>query len=203
MNTLELSFTVPGNKMRTSVQAGTRMDALELIFTVAVQRYAEEARLPPSQALQKFCEANPDLWKEYCEQVRELSRRTPSGVRLAAPAMEDKMARKVWTGSNRTEILKRIFTVGVAEYAKENGLPMGEALSGMIEKNRSLWDEYWSDTMPVQGELPEPRASAALASEMNAYARLNHVSLAVALSEVCKSNPDLLRRYREEISIVV
>jgi len=64
MNTLELSFTVPGNKMRTSVQAGTRMDALELIFTVAVQRYAEEARLPPSQALQKFCEANPDLWKE-------------------------------------------------------------------------------------------------------------------------------------------
>lgn len=64
---LELSFTVPGSRARKFVTATTRMDAVELVFTGAVQRYAEEATLSPSQALQQFCDANPDLWKEYCE----------------------------------------------------------------------------------------------------------------------------------------
>jgi len=80
---------------------------------------------------------------------------------------------------------------------------MGEALSAMIQANPSLWAEYSASSMPVQGELLEVRASAILASEMNSYARKNKVSLPVALSEVCKSKPDLLRQYREEIAIVV
>jgi hypothetical protein len=198
---VEVSFTVP--KTRNAVTARTRMDALESIFTAAVQRYAEAVGLPPSEALKEFCEANPDLWREYSEQVRELSRQTPSGVRLAATATEGTMQGKTYTGSTRAEAIRRIFTEGVQEYAKKSGLPMGEALSAMIEANRSLWAEYSADTVPVQELLPERRASAALASEMNAYAKENHVSLAVALSEVCKSRPDLLLEYREEIATVV
>ena len=113
------------------------------------------------------------------------------------------MARKVWTGSNRAEIINRIFTEGVKDCAKDNGLTLSDALSLMIEKNRPLWEEYRSSTLPVQGAMPEGRASATLASEMNAYAKENHVSLAVALSEVCKSRPDLLREYREDIATIV
>lgn len=111
--------------------------------------------------------------------------------------------KRVYTGTNRAEIVKRIFTEGVKECAEKNGLTLGEALSALIEKNPSLWAEYSANTMPAQELLPEPSASAVLASEMNAYARLHHVSPAVALSEVCKSNPDLLRKYREEVEIVV
>jgi hypothetical protein len=110
---------------------------------------------------------------------------------------------KVYTGSNRADIVKHIFTVGVAECAKESGVRMGEALAAMIQKNPALWAEYSADAVPVQGTPPEGRASAVLASEMNAYAKENHVSLAVALSEVCKSHPRLLLEYREEIATVV
>jgi len=80
---------------------------------------------------------------------------------------------------------------------------MGEALTGLIRENPSLWVEYCSDTVPAQGAIPEGGVSAILASEMNAYARENHVSLAMALSELCKSNPYLLQGWREEIATIV
>jgi hypothetical protein len=113
------------------------------------------------------------------------------------------MQGKTYSGSTRAEAVRRVFTEGVAEHAKESGLPMGEALSAMIQKNPALWAEYSADTVLVQELLPERRVSAALVSDMIAYATLNHVSLAVALSEVFKSRPDLLRGWLEEIQIIV
>jgi hypothetical protein len=113
------------------------------------------------------------------------------------------MQQKAYSGSTRAEVIRGIFTRGVKEFARESGAPLGQALSELIQANPGLWQEYCADVVPVQGALPEGRASAQLASEMNAYARENHVSLAVALSEVCKSNPDLLIAWNEEIPTIV
>ena len=110
---------------------------------------------------------------------------------------------KSFGGRTRAEAIRRIFTEGVKEFAKETGLPMGEALSGLIQENPSLWAEYCADAVPVQGTQLTGNASVRLATEMNAYAKENRCSLSVALSEVAKANPDLLQEYREEIATIV
>jgi hypothetical protein len=113
------------------------------------------------------------------------------------------MVQKSYSGVTRAEAIRRIFTEGVSEYAKESGLPMGEALTGLIQENRSLWTEYCADAVPVQGVQLPGDASARLASEMNAYAKENRCSLAVALCEVAKAKPSLFQKYLKEIPTIV
>ncbi len=164
--------------------AGTRAEVLEKIFTQEVQRYALQANISPSQALKEFCETNPQLWREYSEQVRELSRQTPSGSRLAEAAQSRLDAE-------------------VNAYRKEHGCSQRDALCEVTKIHPDLWATYSAEVMPVQGTPLPGNASTALAAEAAAYAKENQVSLAVALSEVCKSRPDLLREYREEIPTIV
>jgi hypothetical protein len=110
---------------------------------------------------------------------------------------------KQFSGATRSEAIRRIFTEGVAEYQKESGLPMGEALAGLIKENPGLWQEYCADTVAVQGDVLEQGASLALASEMSAYAEEHRCSPAVALSEVAKRKPNLWQRYQEEIATTI
>ena len=110
---------------------------------------------------------------------------------------------KAYSGRNRAEAIRKIFTLGVAKYAREKGLPMGEALAGLIQENRGLWEEYCADVVPVQGTPSGEAASSRLAAEMNAYAKEHQCPLSVALSEVAKINPDLWGEYCEGITTIV
>jgi hypothetical protein len=159
-----------------TITASTRADALERIFTQEVQRYAEQAGLSPSQALKEFCETNPDLWKEYSEQVRELSRKTASGSRLSD---------------------------AVNAFAKEHGCSYRDALNEVTAAHPELWSEYSAETMPVQGTPLPGDSSTALAAEMIAYSKEHKCSLSVALCEIGKANPALILQWREEIAAIV
>jgi hypothetical protein len=110
---------------------------------------------------------------------------------------------KDMSAATRIEAIRKIFTEGVAEHHKESGLPMGEALAGLIKENPGLWQEYCADAVGVQGDPPKEGASLALASEMNAYAKEHGCSLGVALSEVAKRRPSLWLRYQEEIATTI
>lgn len=113
------------------------------------------------------------------------------------------MQPKSYGGRNRAEAIRRIFTEGVKEFAKESGAPLGQALSELIQANPDLWQEYCADVVPVRGTPSGEGASLRLAAEMNAYAKESHCSLSVALSEVAKANPALYQEYCEQITTII
>jgi hypothetical protein len=115
------------------------------------------------------------------------------------------MIQKTYSAKNRAEAIRKIFTEGVKEFAKESGAPLGQALTELAQANPHLWEEYVADSMPIQGiEIKSAdRASLRLASEMNAYAREHQCSLSVALCEVSKANPGLFREWSEGIPTIV
>jgi hypothetical protein len=110
------------------------------------------------------------------------------------------MIQKSYGGRNRAEAIRNIFTLGVQDFAREKGCPMGQALSEIAEANPDLWREYSADVVPVQGSEAAEHASSTLAAEMNTFAREHHVSLSEALQEVARARPGLWQRYREQIA---
>lgn len=113
------------------------------------------------------------------------------------------MIQKSYSGRNRAEAIKKIFTDGVREFAKESGATLGQALSELAAANGELWQEYCADVVPVQGTPSGEGASSRLAAEMNVYAKEHQCSLSVALCEVTKANPDLFREWSEGITTIV
>lgn len=113
------------------------------------------------------------------------------------------MIQKSYGGRNRAEAIRRIFTEGVRNFAKERGCPLGQALSELAQANPDLWQEYCADVVPVQGTPSGEAASSRLAAEMDAYAKEHQCPLSVALSEVAKTNPDLWRQYCDGITTIV
>lgn len=113
------------------------------------------------------------------------------------------MIQKSYSGANRAEAIEKIFTLGVSDFARESGCPMGQALSEIAEANPDLWQEYNQAFMPVQGIESAERASSTLAAEMNVYAKEHQCSLSVALCEVTKANPDLFREWSEGITTII
>jgi transposase-like protein len=109
---------------------------------------------------------------------------------------------KSYSGRNRAEAIRRIFTEGVKDFAREKGCPLGQALSELAAENRDLWEEYSADVLPVQGSVSAERASSTLAAEVNAFAREHQVSLSQALQEVARANSALWERYRDQITIL-
>ena len=113
------------------------------------------------------------------------------------------MQNKSYSGKNRAEAIRKIFSEGVREFAKESGAPMGQALAELAQANPDLWQEYCADVVPVQGTEAAEGPSLRLAAEMNAFAREHQCALSVALCEVAKVNPDLWREYSEQITTIV
>ena len=107
-----------------------------------------------------------------------------------------------WGGRNRAECIRRIFTEGVKDLAREKGYPLAEALTELAKENPDLWREYCADVVPVQGAPSTEGASSMLATEMISFARENQVSLSEALQAVSKARPGLWEQYRDQITIL-
>jgi hypothetical protein len=110
--------------------------------------------------------------------------------------------RKTYEGRDRAEAIRRIFTEGASEFAKETGCSLGEAVAGLAKENPDLWLEYSAGCVPVQGGESAEAASSTLAAEMNAFAKEHHVSLSEALQEVAKARPGLWQRYCEQTPVL-
>ena len=124
---------------------------------------------------------------------------------------------KTYSGNTRADAIRRIFTEGVAAYAKESGAPMGQALAELAQENPDLWQEYMANVVPIQGDPSPERASSTLAAEMNAgrtrmealeriftvevqrYAEERGLPPSQALAEFIKANPELWEEYREQV----
>ena len=113
------------------------------------------------------------------------------------------MIHKSYSGRNRAEVIRLIFTEGVKEFALETGRSLGEALSELAQANVTLWEEYCADVVPVQGTPSGEGASFRLASKMNAYAREHQCPISIALCEVTKADPDLFQEWSEGITTIV
>jgi hypothetical protein len=96
-----------------------------------------------------------------------------------------------------------------ASYASKNNVTLAEGYAQVCKERPNLYDAYNSlvlgqggaSTAELRDRLRQKdRAARALMSEVNARAKENKCSIATALNEVARSQPELWRNYSEAIT---
>lgn len=99
--------------------------------------------------------------------------------------------------SKREQLALELMAEATA-YASKNNCTLAVALVEVTRLEPHLWRAY-SEAVMGRRAQPKDAARVILMGEVEAFAKENNCSLAVALSEVTKQHPDLWRAYSEDV----